>query len=971
MILRLRKWSQCTEGLDINLTTRLDAHLTLEIHQDDVTSSFDWSHSELRKSYETTLLAWAPKGQYEVQWVTLRYLREFRKAVLIVRADATARKEFLCASGTTIVYVKESAPKGVKLEYALVWLQNPHRHSNPVGVVQAAAKMGPNWGIARGARNFGIRAPIDSLAQYRARLRPDDGAINEANKSLVPSTAWVIKGICAQATASEISSAICPVWAILPVKQLAVKKGKATWLVDAAAAPPNNIFKAGGQILFAEPHRKDAKPKRPPRDRQETSSENPEKSWYSGMGAQTRTGSAKRPFRSMAAGSGLSDPLQKKDPWNDPWSGWSKSGSKQDASAASSSSRVDPGVLGRLNQAEQAISRLEGRQEKVEQEIHSMRGFMDDRFNQVMNGLAALQPELKRKDSRGGKVTRWISANTTSLRKHWKELIDMEAPILSLTETLYREEDAYWMTPALRSKGYRLYPGVDSPVVGSLNMRKAGVAFLVHDSIAVTTLAPTMAMREPYKQARLQYVALSHVTGKIKTRAVVFYGRAGKPEENVAEVASILDDLSKDRDTPTVFSGDLNISDDHVFWDEVRAQAIWSDPHCVLGSDAPQFTCWPTQGQPSRIDFFVLSTHAMSSVTEVEVHTGTTLPVHAPIEIRMDLDIRSVDILSYPQPLPLSAPAGLPGDLVAFQDEFQRLLFDNRLAEAYERWSRYWESWMLSDAPPTVNKASHMGRGTTAKIVNVPPKPPRSTEAPPDVCFLRKFLGRLREFSRLRHYDSGYALSLGDKVRRQAEMYMKRFGTPPPHPSGNELRALELHVAATLQARQSFHDKTSKEKCRARLTHRLGVHKTVSQAVRRTADASIRSMRETKKSQPLLEREQIFSLLDGYWQQIRMAPGRDLEEWEREFLDEIPQSPQGELPKLEPKMIRERLAAMKPHTSKGPDAWSVLELRALPDEAICQLTMFLAAVETWGSWPEAMREIHVVPLQKESDPYPG
>ena len=418
------------------------------------------------------------------------------------------------------------------------------------------------------------------------------------------------------------------------------------------------------------------------------------------------------------------------------------------------------------------------------------------------------------------------------------------------------------------------------------------------------------------------------------------------------------------------FSGDLNISDDHVFWDEVRAQAIWSDPHCVLGSDVPQFTCWPTQGQPSRIDFFVLSTHAMSSVAGVEVHTGTTLPVHAPIEIKMDLDIRSVDILSYPQPLPLTAPAGLPSDLVAFQDEFQRMLFDNRLEEAYERWSRYWESWMLSDAPPTVNKASHMGRGTTAKVVTVPPKPPRSTEAPPDVCFLRKFLGRLREFSRLRHYDSGYALSLGAKVRKQAEMYMKRFGTPPPHPSGSELRALELHVAATLQARQLFHDKTSKEKWRARLTHRLGVHRTISQAVKRTSDASIRSMRETRKSQPLLEQEQIFGLLDGYWQQIRMAPGRDLGEWEREFLGEIPQSPQSELPVLEPRMIRERLAAMKPYTSKGPDAWSVLELRALPDEAICQLTMFLAAVETWGSWPEAMREIHVVPLQKESDPTP-
>ena len=35
-----------------------------------------------------------------------------------------------------------------------------------------------------------------------------------------------------------------------------------------------------------------------------------------------------------------------------------------------------------------------------------MRGFMDQRFFQVLEGLAALQPDLKRKDARGGDVAR-------------------------------------------------------------------------------------------------------------------------------------------------------------------------------------------------------------------------------------------------------------------------------------------------------------------------------------------------------------------------------------------------------------------------------------------------------------------------------------------------------------------------------------------------------------------------------------
>ena len=295
---------------------------------------------------------------------------------------------------------------------------------------------------------------------------------------------------------------------------------------------------------------------------------------------------------------------------------------------------------------------------------------------------------------------------------------------------------------------------------------------------------------------------------------------------------------------------------------------------------------------------------------------------------------------------------------------------ENDLDRAYKEWSRYWEAWMLSDAPITVNKEKHLGRGCPARVIEIPPKPPRSADVPPDIAFLTKFLGRLREVARLQHRDTDYAAALVAKVIRQAEMYMRRFGTPLPHPTGDELKALELHAAKTLRERQDFHDKIAKEKWRARLTQRLGVHRTVSQAVKRTPDAVIRTMRKNKEAQPVLEQEKVFELLDEYWQQIRMKEEEDLEAWSREFVEPLPQHPHFVLPRLEPQMIKVRLAAMKPHTSKGPDAWSVLELRALPDEAVVQLTMLLAAIEAFGTWPEAMREIHVVPLQKEIDPTP-
>ena len=144
---------------------------------------------------------------------------------------------------------------------------------------------------------------------------------------------------------------------------------------------------------------------------------------------------------------------------------------------------------------------------------------------------------------------------------------------MTLTETLVKEEDMMWIAPALRKSGYTLHPGASSPSVGALGMRKSGVAFLVHDTVAVTPLQRTPAMEGPYREARLHYVSLSHVSGNVQIRALVFYGLSGRAEQNVAEIARIMDDLSTDRDTPTVISGDLNIPGHHGFWEDVRVQS--------------------------------------------------------------------------------------------------------------------------------------------------------------------------------------------------------------------------------------------------------------------------------------------------------------------------------------------------------------------------------------------------------------
>ena len=115
-------------GVEIKLATKYDAQITLEVHHDDLQVECGWTHAEIKKIFETSLLAWAPKGSFEAQWVTMRHLRDLRKAVLIVRADTTARKELLTSSGTTVVFTRERLPKDVAPEYTVVWLQNPQKH---------------------------------------------------------------------------------------------------------------------------------------------------------------------------------------------------------------------------------------------------------------------------------------------------------------------------------------------------------------------------------------------------------------------------------------------------------------------------------------------------------------------------------------------------------------------------------------------------------------------------------------------------------------------------------------------------------------------------------------------------------------------------------------------------------------------------------------------------------------------------
>ena len=121
--------------------------------------------------------------------------------------------------------------------------------------------------------------------------------------------------------------------------------------------------------------------------------------------------------------------------------------------------------------------------------INGMQGVMDQRFQEILQGLAALQGEPRRKarqdaadDNRGGRATtRWAAANVTSLPRRWEEVAQAQAHVLCLTETLVHGVDHQWLRTAFRSKGRQFLPGASCHVVGALNARKWGVGFLLQE----------------------------------------------------------------------------------------------------------------------------------------------------------------------------------------------------------------------------------------------------------------------------------------------------------------------------------------------------------------------------------------------------------------------------------------------------------------------------------------------------------
>ena len=125
--------------------------------------------------------------------------------------------------------------------------------------------------------------------------------------------------------------------------------------MESAVDPPSDILQAGSELIFVESYQQ----------KQSKGSE----------------GTAKMPFRSKR----VTDPLTHSDPWAK-WEKGDWKGPRQESMGPSTSSS-DSMVMTRLAQAEQAIQRVEARQERTEHELGSLNALVNKRFDEVVAGF--------------------------------------------------------------------------------------------------------------------------------------------------------------------------------------------------------------------------------------------------------------------------------------------------------------------------------------------------------------------------------------------------------------------------------------------------------------------------------------------------------------------------------------------------------------------------------------------------------
>ena len=129
------------------------------------------------------------------------------------------------------------------------------------------------------------------------------------------------------------------------------------------------------------------------------------------------------------------------------------------------------------------------------------------------------------------------------------------------------------------------------------------------------------------------------------------------------------------------------------------------------------------------------------------------------------------------------------------------------------------------------------------------------------------------------------------------------------------------------------------------------LNKTLSQAVRGSGDKLVRTVApQSNPTSRVFSAQQMHQEISEFWNGIHDL---DLEEsqdhsWLDPYLDDVPSPKPITLQTITHDEVTARFAQMRLRSARGPDGWSVGELRSLPKVAHQQMAMLYASVEAWG-----------------------
>ena len=424
---------------------------------------------------------------------------------------------------------------------------------------------------------------------------------------------------------------------------------------------------------------------------------------------------------------------------------------------------------------------------------------------------------------------------------------------------------------------------------------------------------------------------------------------------------------------PWVAAGDWN----------ARPEDLWPhvlDPRVgglLAGPATRQETCFPCRGQPKEYDFFLVSRSLGNCVLRYEYGELGLFPVHRHVTLSLRLAglMEPVPTLRKPRAIPRDFPenGGGPGE----QRPWTPLARPATAQAGWDAWTRAAEEWLLEQAcVPSEHRGPYRGRGEPVRIQRRRPNPRTCHFAEGEQNGRARAWAvradRYRDLARAReegrHYAAGYLV--------------QAIVADPPRYATGEWQDRDRRVAQGIARPEELRQWAA---WAHELSKQAGAK--VARARREAWAAWARGMWSTSPGKLYAwcsgERGPAIAATtgpDGTW---LMQPGSVVAEAARQW-GELwappdqeggqPQSlPFGELPGMPPltgALLRDIICHVPAGKAAGLDAWSVTDLRALPEAAFDDLAEVLHRIEEEGSWPRGLTGAVVALLPKKGDHAP-